>query len=586
MFKKIRWRPPKNKWRSTWFVWLILAMMASTLCLPMMKSAWAESCPDVRIIFARGSGGERWVDKNYQTFKSAIEEKLPEEISYDFVDLDYPAVGIGLENILVAIGAAISAGDAYEFGASVDAGVSELINVVNYGSCVDTQYVLGGYSQGAMVVSKALSSLNADKIIYAATFGDPKIYLPEGAGILPAACSGKNLSNYRMYVPDCRAYKGLLGSYRPYQPEAYIDKLGTWCNKYDIFCSSHFSISSHTSYVTDDLYEDASRVIVGKIASAFGVKNAYTSLHDTAILIDSTGSMVGMIEKYKTEALRLATETLTSGGRVALYDYRDLKDGYRPVARCDFETCNLDNFEQKLDEITLDGGGDGDESLLSASFTVMKELKWRRGATKSLVILTDAGYLSPDRDGMTYREVVKLSKTIDPVNFYIITTKAKAADYSALARDTGGKVFTNFSPATSYIMERYDSLPRVDECMESGIETFVRINSVQQTGPTEVVVRFEASGGKVLVILNDAVLGVVEGESLTLTNLKVGVLSTLTLVPLSDNRRSDGVSAEIVLDGEGYGSVDEDKNKDDDKTPIAEEESEVLIPKTPNTGRR
>jgi hypothetical protein len=41
-----------------------------------------------------------------------------------------------------------------------------------------------------------------------------------------------------------------------------------------------------------------------------------------------------LIEKYKTEAIRLAKETLGSGGRVALYDYRDLADPYIPHAYC------------------------------------------------------------------------------------------------------------------------------------------------------------------------------------------------------------------------------------------------------------
>ena len=30
-----------------------------------IRLANAESCPDLRIIFARGSGGERWTDQNY-----------------------------------------------------------------------------------------------------------------------------------------------------------------------------------------------------------------------------------------------------------------------------------------------------------------------------------------------------------------------------------------------------------------------------------------------------------------------------------------------------------------------------------------
>ena len=32
----------------------------------------ASSCPSLRIVFARGSGGERWHDANYLSFKAEI----------------------------------------------------------------------------------------------------------------------------------------------------------------------------------------------------------------------------------------------------------------------------------------------------------------------------------------------------------------------------------------------------------------------------------------------------------------------------------------------------------------------------------
>ena len=66
----------------------------------------AEGCVDLRIIFARGSGGERWEDKNYLEFKSTIEQKLKSvDLSYEFIDLDYPAIGVGLDNLGVTAGA-------------------------------------------------------------------------------------------------------------------------------------------------------------------------------------------------------------------------------------------------------------------------------------------------------------------------------------------------------------------------------------------------------------------------------------------------------------------------------------------------
>lgn len=562
---RIRRRKSRIKVR---FLMLVGLLIASGLGVTAVETVEAESCPDLKIIFARGSGGERWNDQNYLEFKARIEEKLPTAgLSYEFLDLDYPAVGVGADNLDVAIGAFFGAGDAYEFGNSVDTGVQELTKIVNYG-CAKTKYVIGGYSQGAMVVSKALSNLNADRIIYAATFGDPKIYLPEGAGLVPAACAGRNLSDYRAYVPDCRAYKGLLGSYKPYQPEEFLGKLGTWCNKYDIFCSSYYSISSHTSYVADDLYEDASRVIASKVALAFSIDSEYASPHDTAILIDSTDSMGWLIGRFREEAVRLANETFAVGGRVALYDYRDLADPYEPVARCTFETCTAENFGEYLDSIVLEGGGDIPESMLSASLKVMNELSWRRGATKSLVVLTDAAFLSPDRDGTTMWDVIELSKRIDPVNLYIVTDETIAEmnpAMSELAKATGGMVVTDFGNLnilTERIMERYDSLPVVEE--EAGdLKPLPVIDDVQvYENGDEIKIDFKNTGTKAIVILNDAILGITEKQSITLTNLNHGVTNELVLVPVDDSRRGERAVINISV----------------------EVTSDIVVPKVPDTG--
>ena len=564
--------------------YLVVALALVGSVLPYL-SVQAESCPDVRVVFARGSGGERWADQNYLEYKNTIESKLATTgLNYEFIDLDYPAVGVGVDNLSVTVGALFGAGDAYEFGDSINTGVKNLAKMINSASCPGTKYVVGGYSQGAMVVSKALGSLNADRVIYAATFGDPKIYLPEGQGVMPAACRGGNLSDYRMYVPDCQAYKGLLGSYIPYEPEALAGKVGTWCNRRDIFCSSRLSISDHVGYVADNLYEDASRVIFDKITKTFGIENHISSPHDTAFLIDSTGSMSGMIESYKAEALRLATETLNSGGRVALYDYRDLGDPYTPVEYCNFETCTLEVFENELATIRADGGGDTPESLLSASFHTMQSLNWKYGATKSLVVLTDANFLSPDRDGMTFDEVVRLSKTIDPVNFYIITTAGYGSYYNDLAAQTDGLVVTNLnelSLLTAYIIERYDSLSRVEENINPAMLPTLEITETEQIGDS-VRVKFETNGTRTLVALNDMILGVAEENEIMISGLQGGVENKLTLVPLGDDVRGEGL--EINLDLAGYGGGTGASGEAVDAADGGVELT--VLSKAPNTGKR
>lgn len=567
--RKIRWQDKSSKTKSIKVRYLVAALVLASTALMPRAIVQSASCPEVRVVFARGSGGERWKDQNYLAFKNALEAKLSTtSISYEFIDLDYPAVGVGIDNLGTTVGAYVGAGEAYEFGESVKTGANNLKSMISGTSCPNTKYAVGGYSQGAMVVSQAVHGIKPDKLIYAATFGDPKIYLPEGGGLMPPACRGDNLSDYRMYVPDCQAYKGLLGAYVPYEPEALTGKMGTWCNKRDVFCSSHMSISDHVGYVADNLYEDASRVIYDKITKTFGVENHISSPHDTAILIDSTGSMSDMIDGYKVEAMRLARETLDSGGRVALYDYRDLDDPYQPIKHCDFDTCTLEVFQAGLNEIVADNGGDEPESLLSASLHVMKDLKWKYGATKSLVVLTDANFLAPDRDGITFDEVVRLSKQIDPVNFYIITTEDVANAYAELASATDGKVVTNFEELnllTDYIMERYDSLPRVEETIPETLPT-LEVISTEYPSDTEAKITFTTTGTRTMVVLNDAVIGITEDTEINITRLDRNVDNNISLIPLGDDMR--GETVEINIPALAYGN------------------SELILPKAPNSGRR
>ena len=585
------------------------AFMAAAVMVPALvineSPAQAEGCPELQIIFARGSGGTRWEDQNYLEFRDRIDEKLNDTgIDYKFIDLDYPAVGVGLDDLGTTLGAYFGGGEAYKFGESVNAGVKELTRIIQNKSCPETKYVLGGYSQGAMVVSKTLRRVDANKIIYAATFGDPKLYLPEGAGIMPAACIGANLSNYRMYVPDCYAYKGLLGAYIPYETDDYVEKLGTWCNKRDIFCSSHLSISDHVSYVSENLYDDASRVIASKVTTEFGVKNEYTSPHDTAILIDSTGSMSWMIDRFKSEAVRLANETFEAGGRVALYDYRDLIDPYEPVARCNFETCTAENFQEYLDAIVVDGGGDEKESLLSASMKVMHELSWRRGATKSLVVLTDAPFLSPDRDGTTAEDVIDLSKRIDPVNIYIITKESVPTSHpevTELAEATGGFATSGLGELnllTDYIMERYDTLPRVEELTDDSPEPTLEVTEVADDGGDTVTIKFTGAATGAIVILNDAVLGIAEGDTVTIGELNRDKENIIKLVPINESRKGETTEISlpivIVKTTEIEHIVEIPVEQDHEIEEAAEvgkgglEPTEtkevVVVPKTPDTG--
>ena len=563
---------------------LSILTIASMLAVNLPSKVFAEAgCADVEFVFIRGSGEVQDYGESFLAFKEAMAEKMSAiSLTTNFRDLDYPAVSVA--DIGVLTEAFFSGGSSGAFGESVDAGVAELKRVVNT-TCSSSKFVLAGYSQGAMVISKSLPELNANKIIYAATFGDPKIFLPEGEinllNLVPAACYDRDLSDYRRYVPDCYAYEGILGSYRPYEPEDFIGKLGAWCNGKDIMCSRFLgvNIEDHVSYVSDGLYEDASRYIFDKITTAFGIENTYYSPHDTVILIDSTGSMSWLIDQYKQRAIDFATQTFNLGGRVALYDYRDLKELYEPHKYCDFDTCTPETFQAGIDQIFTADGGDAPESLLSAAFHIMNELRWEQGATKSLIVLTDAGYHMPDVDGVTLGDVVTLSRNIDPVNIYVVTNSDNRSKYTELTDQTGGKVIlstTDFELTANEINSRYDSLPQVELSNTEINQPTIKIANLWEDEEHNFHAVIDTNATEIVVILNDAILGTTGEKELVFRDIDPSLENLLRLVPIKDGIRGDATEVTLPTSGRGEASIPLE--------PTANEPAAFIIPLAPDTG--
>ena len=426
-------------------------------------SAFAADCPSVQFVFARGSG-EVIGGPSYEAWRTSIMRRMNKlTVSYGFYELgsrsygghQYPATAVSgsVAGVVNLIGAAISGGALFGFGKRVDEGVAELKAYISTmeSRCSDTRFVLGGYSQGAMLISRTLGELDASKIIYVSTFGDPKLYLPEGkkhAFQKPDACYGRNLSNYRINVSDCYAYEGVLGSYKPYQPEYYIDKLGTWCNKNDIMCSSRVNTGDHTAYVAENLYDEAAAIITSKISQYFGSyeTSSPNAMHEVAFLVDNTASMRYKKSSYRKAIGDFAERIIASGGRIALYEFGELAEGTKTIGRCGFD-CSAAGFKSGYDDIYLRGGGDDPESVLSGLKTTMDTLDWTNGATKSIVVLNDSAYHDPDVDGVTLDDVVKRSLEIDPVNIYVIDPGDFADDYQELVTRTNGGFINEGSDA-------------------------------------------------------------------------------------------------------------------------------------------
>ena len=84
---------------------------------------------------------------------------------------------------------------------------------------------------------------------------------------------------------------------------------------------------------------------------------------------------------------------------------------------------------------------DEPEAALHASMVAMNDMKWQKGATKAIILLTDAGYHEPDKvDGSTVATVAKRSLEIDPVNVYPVVEHHLVDSYTDVAKQTSGQV--------------------------------------------------------------------------------------------------------------------------------------------------
>ena len=544
------------------------------------------ACTNIKVVYARESGAELG-SLNYERFTEAFFGVFgDDEPSISVYELgthpggydgsSYPSPGIGIETwarFKTTIGAYVSAGETYSYGESVKEGAREAVYFIkNYKKvCPNSKVVMAGYSQGAQVVSLSLQSLDPSLVFSALTFGDPKLFLPEGrfnafTASTPACDQGRAVySPYRANVPDCFAYQGILGGYVPYQPSSgYDGKLKAYCQYHDVICSAYVDparwYSGHASYKESGAYVAASKDVYNQY---FGIENSVPE-RNVAILFDVSSSMTSMIGKFKNDAIKTAEKVFSQGGKVALYTYSDLRE--RDVEKlCDFSTCTAESVSDLINAITLEGGGDDPESMLSASYKLMKELRWSAGANKSVFVITDAGFHDPDHDGITSEDVLNLSYEIDPVSIFVLTEPESAGSYAELTSRTNGAVYTSVDDDAVLKFDVASESADPTTAINSGTPTISEVSNLllEPSGPSSLKLSFENSGPYAILTINEDVVGVMDTNFLEIADVDFSRDTTVCLAPVSDtNFRGETICSTYSRNPES-----------------------IVIPKAPNTGR-
>ncbi len=191
---------------------------ASALAGSVIPSAAAQ-CPDVQVVFARGTGEAPGVGPTGQAFVDNLHSRMGAK-SFDVYPVNYPA------------------SDQWDTGLD---GIRDAVGHVNSMAhdCPNTKMVLGGYSQGAAVMGFVTSSAVPDGVDPATV---PKPLDPAVA---------QHVSSVVLFgMPNVRAMN-FLGEPPVVIGPAYQDKTIKVCATEDPVCSDGMNFAAHDTYADD-----------------------------------------------------------------------------------------------------------------------------------------------------------------------------------------------------------------------------------------------------------------------------------------------------------------------------------------------
>jgi cutinase len=210
-----------NACRATGFLGAVAAAWALPIALIHLPSAAADPCPDVEVVFARGTTEPRGVGGIGQAFVDSLRSQLGGR-SVGVYAVDYPA--------------------SRDFDSSTPAGANDASGHIQSmaANCPNTRMVLGGYSQGAAVIDLSTTAMPpqvADHVAAAAIFGGPKSAFADTLSPGPLPTIGP----------------------------AYAAKTIDLCVPNDPICSNGVDMGAHVAYVQTGMVDQAAGFAAGRL---------------------------------------------------------------------------------------------------------------------------------------------------------------------------------------------------------------------------------------------------------------------------------------------------------------------------------
>ncbi|WP_413468037.1 cutinase family protein [Mycobacterium sp. RTGN4] len=226
------------------FALVVATLLASCAVLGVAAPrALADSCPDVQVVFARGTGEPPGVGGIGQGFVDALRSKTGTK-SVDVYPVNYAA--------------AADFSDTMQFALTVIDGIRDATNRIEatVSDCPNTRIVLGGFSQGAAVAAFVTA---ADVPAGVPAFLVPPPMPPEVANHVAAVALFGTPSN--RFLSDSGAPVITIGP-------LYVPKTTELCAQGDTICNGAPPgppTAAHGSYVANGLTAQAASFAVGRL---------------------------------------------------------------------------------------------------------------------------------------------------------------------------------------------------------------------------------------------------------------------------------------------------------------------------------
>jgi hypothetical protein len=221
----------------------VVFMTAGSLIALPIPVATADPCPDVEVIFARGSAEPPGVGGVGQAFVDAVQAK---------------AVGRSVAVYPVTYEASVDFGDTMAFALTVIDGIRDASNRIQSQAavCPNTRIVLGGFSQGAAVAGFTTAAQVPAGV---PAFMVPAPMPPEVAKHVAAVALFGRPSN--QFLADAGAPLITIGP-------LYVPKTIDLCAPGDTICNGAppgLPNAAHGAYPVDGLVQQAADFVVGHL---------------------------------------------------------------------------------------------------------------------------------------------------------------------------------------------------------------------------------------------------------------------------------------------------------------------------------